>query len=119
MKRFTIQYLILIAVTVAACIIARAGYTTLAILAVAVCATILLWSSYTREAERDLFDVVVYHHVKDLVKDNRRLAEALIVVTEATPRLKTTQGEIYTIDLPNQDKLVLYRRTAEEDEREG
>lgn len=119
MKRLSVQYLILIAATVAACLIGRAGHLALALLVMAVYAAILIWSSCKYQAERGLFDAVIYHQVKDLIKDNQRLAEALIVVTKATPRLKTTQGEVYTIDLPNQDKLVLYRRTAEEGEREG
>ena len=119
MKRLSVQHLVLVAATVAAYLIGRAGHLALALLVMAVYTTVLIWSSYKYQAERGLFDAVIYHQVKDLIKDNRRLAEALIVVTEATPRLKTTQGEIYTIDLPNQDKLVLYRRTAEEDEREG
>lgn len=56
---------------------------------------------------------------KELIKDNQRLAEALISVAEATPSVVLRQGEVYTIDLPDQDKLVLYRRTAEEEERKG
>lgn len=119
MKRLFVGYLFLIAATVVAYLIARAGHLALALLVMAVYAAILVWSSYMREAERDLFDAVVYHHVKDLIKDNQRLGEALIAVTEETPSLKTRQWEVYTIDLPNQDQLVLYRCTTEEDEKEG
>ena len=119
MKRLSIQYLVLVAATVAACLIARAGYITLAILAMAVYATVMIWSSYRDQVERRLFDAVAHHHIKDLVKDNQRLGEALIAVTEETPSLKTRQWEAYTIDLPNQDQLVLYRCTTDEDEKEG
>lgn len=123
MKRLFVGYLFLIAATVAACITVRAGYAILAILVMAVYATILIWSSYRDQVKRHLFDAVTYHHIKGLVKDNQRLGEALIVVTADTPwmsaSLKTEQGEVYTIDLPNQDRLVLYRRTTEEDEKEG
>ena len=117
MKRFTIQYLILIAATAVACVIAKTGYTTVALLTMAVYATILVWSSYMREADRSLFDAVTHYHIKELVKDNQRLGEALITVTEETPSLKTRQWEVYTIDLPNQDRLVLYRNntTGEEE----
>lgn len=122
MKRLSIQYLVLVAATVAACLIARAGYITLAILAMAVYATVMIWSSYRDQVERRLFDAVAHHHIKDLVKDNQRLGEALIVVTEGTPwvsaSLKTEQGEAYAIDLPGQDHLILYR-LAKEEEGEG
>ena len=117
MKRFIVQYVVLIAATVAACLIGRAGHLALALLVMAVYTTVLIWSSYKYQAERGLFDAVIYHQVKDLIKDNQRLAEALIVVTKATPRLKTTQGEVYAINLPGQDHLVLYRKntTGEEE----
>ena len=46
MKRLSVQYLILIAATVAACLIGRAGHLALALLVMAVYAAILIWSSY-------------------------------------------------------------------------
>lgn len=119
MKRFIVQYVVLIAATVAACIIARAGYITLALLSMAVYATVLIWSSYKDQVKRDLFDAVAYHHIKELIKDNQRLAEALIVLKKASPCLETRGGEVYAIDLPNQDRIILYRHTAKEDEQEG
>ena len=119
MKRFAIQYLILIATTVVVCVIAKTGYITLSILTMVVYATVLIWSSYRDQAERNLFNSLTYHHVKELIEDNQRLGEALIVVTAGTPwvsaSLKTEQGEAYVIDLPGQDHLILYRLAKEEE----
>ena len=119
MKRLFVGYLFLIAATVVAYLTARAGHLALALLPLVSYAATLVWILYKDQVKRRLFDAVTYCHVKELIKDNQRLAEALIVITEATPRLKTERGEVYAIDLPDQDKLVLYRRTAEEDEQEG
>ena len=112
-----VGYLFLIAATVAAYLAARAGHLALALLPLMSYAATLIWLLYKNQIDRDLFDAVVYYHVKELIDDNQRLAEALIVITEATPRLKTERGEVYAIDLPNQDRLVLYRNntTGEEE----
>ncbi len=117
MKRLFVGYLFLIAATVVAYLTARAGHLALALLPLVSYAATLVWILYKDQVKRRLFDAVTYCHVKELIKDNQRLAEALIVVTKATPRLKTTQGEVYAIDLPNQDRLVLYRNntTGEEE----
>ena len=117
MKRLFVGYLFLIAATVAAYLAARAGHLTLALLPLMSYAATLIWLLYKNQIDRDLFDAVVYYHVKELIDDNQRLSEALIVITEATPRLKTERGEVYAIDLPNQDRLVLYRNntTGEEE----
>ena len=119
MKRFIVQYVVLIAATVAACIIARAGYITLAILVMAVYATVLIWYSYRDQVERYLFNSLTYHHVKELIEDNQRLAEALIALKKTSPCIETRGGKVYAIDLPDQKRLILYRPTAEEGEREG
>ena len=118
MKRFIVQYVVLIAATVAACIIARAGYITLAILVMAVYATVMIWSSYRDQAERNLFDSLTYRHVKELIEDNQRLAEALIALKKTSPFLETRGEKVYAIDLPDQKRLILYRHIAEEDEQE-
>ncbi len=119
MKRLFVGYLFLIAATVAAYLAARAGHLALALLPLVSYAATLVWILYKDQVKRRLFDAVTYCHVKELIKDNQRLAEALISVAEATPSVVLRQGEVYTIDLPDQDKLVLYRRTAEEEERKG
>lgn len=119
MKRLFVGYLFLIAATVAAYLAARAGHLALALLPLMSYAATLIWLLYKNQIDRDLFDAVVYHRVKDLIKDNQRLAEALISVTEATPSVVLRQGEVYGIDLPNQDRIILYRPTAKEEERKG
>ncbi len=123
MKRLFVGYLFLIAATVAAYLAARAGHLALALLPLMSYAATLIWLLYKNQIDRDLFDAVVYHRVKDLIKDNQRLAEALIVVAEETQGvsafLETRGGEVYAIDLPNQDRIILYRPTAKEEERKG